>query len=134
MEPFAWGPIIGLSCKFPNDTNVGANFNEAHSALHSRSRLLPLWPVLLACLCYMQAAEALQGGSTAATSSGSETMSRSEVTSIIAEYRKIVTPNGVEELLPLQINGSTQWISIRGRDRRNPILLFLHGGQIGRAH
>ena len=73
-------------------------------------------------------AEALQGGSTAATSSGSKTMSRSEVTSIIAEYRKIVTPNGVEELLPLQINGSKQWISIRGRDRRNPILLFLHGG------
>src|SRR5215472_2182033 len=97
-------------------------------ALHSRSRLLPRWPVLLACLCCMQAAEALQGGGKAATSSGNTTMSRSEVTGIIAEYRKIVTPNGVEELLPLQINGSTQWISIRGRDRRNPILLFLHGG------
>ena len=55
-------------------------------------------------------------------------MSRDEVTGIIAAYRKIVSPNGVEELLPLSINGSTQWISIRGRDRRNPVLLFLHGG------
>jgi hypothetical protein len=55
-------------------------------------------------------------------------MSRQEVTSIIAASRKIVSPNGVEELLSVQINGSTQWLSIRGRDRRNPILLFLHGG------
>jgi pimeloyl-ACP methyl ester carboxylesterase len=55
-------------------------------------------------------------------------MSRREVTDIIAASRKIVSPNGVEELLPVQINGTTQWLSIRGRDRRNPILLFLHGG------
>jgi pimeloyl-ACP methyl ester carboxylesterase len=55
-------------------------------------------------------------------------MSRKEATSIIAASRKIVSPNGVEELLPVQINGTTQWLSIRGRDRRNPILLVLHGG------
>lgn len=55
-------------------------------------------------------------------------MSRQEVTEIIADVRKIVSPNGVEELLPVQIDNSTQWLSIRGRDRRNPILLFLHGG------
>jgi pimeloyl-ACP methyl ester carboxylesterase len=55
-------------------------------------------------------------------------MSRQHVTSIIAAYRKIVSPNGVEELRPLQINGSQQWVSIRGRDRHNPILLYLHGG------
>lgn len=55
-------------------------------------------------------------------------MSRSEATGTIAASRKIVSQNGVEELLPLEINGITQWVSIRGRDRRNPILLFLHGG------
>jgi pimeloyl-ACP methyl ester carboxylesterase len=58
-------------------------------------------------------------------------MSRREVTSIIADIadtRKIVSPNGVEELLCVPINGTIQWLSIRGRDRRNPILLYLHGG------
>jgi pimeloyl-ACP methyl ester carboxylesterase len=57
-----------------------------------------------------------------------EVMPRHEVTDIIANSRKIVSPNGVEALVPMQINGTTQWLSIRGRDRRNPILLFLHGG------
>ena len=53
---------------------------------------------------------------------------RDEVTRIVAQTRKIVSPNGIEALVPVQINGATQWLSIRGRDRRNPILLFLHGG------
>jgi pimeloyl-ACP methyl ester carboxylesterase len=57
-----------------------------------------------------------------------ELMPRHVVTETIAATRKIVSPNGVEELLPVQINGITQWMSIRGRDRRNPILLYLHGG------
>jgi pimeloyl-ACP methyl ester carboxylesterase len=55
-------------------------------------------------------------------------MSRREVTGIIADTRKIVSPNGVEELVPVPINGTTQWLSVRGRDRRNPVLLYLHGG------
>ena len=55
-------------------------------------------------------------------------MSREEVTRIIANSRRIVSPNGVEELLKVPINGTDQWLSIRGRDRRNPILLVLHGG------
>jgi pimeloyl-ACP methyl ester carboxylesterase len=67
-------------------------------------------------------------GSASSQSGQPQMMFRQEVTGIIAASRKIVTQNGVEELLPVQINGSTQWISIRGRDRRNPVLLFLHGG------
>ena len=55
-------------------------------------------------------------------------MSREEVTRIIANSRRIVSPNGVEELVKVPINGTDQWLSIRGRDRRNPILLVLHGG------
>lgn len=57
-----------------------------------------------------------------------QTLSRTDVIDIIAATRKIVSPNGIEELISVPINGSTQWLSIRGRDRRNPILLFLHGG------
>lgn len=55
-------------------------------------------------------------------------MSREEVTRIIANSRRIVSPNGVEQLVKVPINGIDQWLSIRGRDRRNPILLVLHGG------
>jgi pimeloyl-ACP methyl ester carboxylesterase len=55
-------------------------------------------------------------------------MSRTQVTDIIAADRKIVSPRGIEELIAVPINGATQWLSIRGRDTRNPVLLFLHGG------
>ncbi|HEX8817970.1 MAG TPA: alpha/beta hydrolase [Terriglobales bacterium] len=55
-------------------------------------------------------------------------MSRKDITDIIAADRKIVSPRGIEELIPVPINGATQWLSIRGRDTRNPVLLFLHGG------
>ena len=57
-----------------------------------------------------------------------ERLSRERVTGIIANSRRIVSPNGVEMLTALPINGTKQWVSIRGRDRRNPILLVLHGG------
>jgi hypothetical protein len=43
-----------------------------------------------------------------------EMMSRQQITAIIATTRKIVSPNGVEELYSIQINGSTQWLSVRG--------------------
>jgi pimeloyl-ACP methyl ester carboxylesterase len=54
--------------------------------------------------------------------------SRADATAIIADARKIVTPNGVERLERVRIGGIDQWVSIRGRDKRNPVLLFIHGG------
>ena len=53
---------------------------------------------------------------------------RAEATAIIANARKIVTPNGVERLEKVRIGGVDQWVSIRGADRRNPVLLYIHGG------
>lgn len=50
------------------------------------------------------------------------------MTSIVGEARKIVAPNGIEELLEVPIGGTQQWISVRGRNRSNPILLMIHGG------
>src|SRR5262245_23136707 len=47
---------------------------------------------------------------------------------IIAEARRIVTPNGLERLTTVRIGGIEQWVSIRGVDRRNPVLLVIHGG------
>ena len=37
--------------------------------------------------------------------------------------------NGIEELKPVTIGGIEQWLHIRGRNRHNPVLLYLHGGQ-----
>jgi pimeloyl-ACP methyl ester carboxylesterase len=35
---------------------------------------------------------------------------------------------GVEETMFVSLGGVDQWIQIRGDDRRNPVLLFVHGG------
>lgn len=53
---------------------------------------------------------------------------RTEAVKIVAGLRKIVTPGGVERLQALSINGVEQWVSIRSRDRANPVLLVVHGG------
>jgi len=47
---------------------------------------------------------------------------------IIRDAQRITTPNGIDELRAVQIGGIQQWLSVRGNDRRNPILLFVHGG------
>jgi pimeloyl-ACP methyl ester carboxylesterase len=40
----------------------------------------------------------------------------------------ITSPNGVQAERFVRIGGVDQWISIRGQDRGNPVLLFVHGG------
>ena len=54
--------------------------------------------------------------------------SRTEAIAIVANARKIVTPHGIELLERVRIGGIEQWVSIRGADRRNPVLLHIHGG------
>ena len=53
---------------------------------------------------------------------------RAEAIAIVADARKILTPNGVERLEKVRIGGIDQRVSIRGTDRRNPVLLYIHGG------
>jgi proline iminopeptidase len=47
---------------------------------------------------------------------------------IIADIDRIVTPNGVQESFVADLGGARQAVSVRGADRANPILLFIHGG------
>src|SRR3984885_9890963 len=58
----------------------------------------------------------------------SKTLTRDTVAGYIDANQKIVTAHGIEERIPVKINGIDQWLSIRGRDKDNPVLLYLHGG------
>jgi proline iminopeptidase len=46
---------------------------------------------------------------------------------VIAESQAIA-PGGINELKTVDVGGIKQWISIRGNNPANPILLFIHGG------
>lgn len=63
-----------------------------------------------------------------AVAQGVSPASRQEAVEVIRELRRIVTPNGIERSDTIRIGGIEQFVSIRGFDRRNPILLVIHGG------
>jgi pimeloyl-ACP methyl ester carboxylesterase len=46
----------------------------------------------------------------------------------IADLGRIVSPNGIQENYQVKIGGINQWLYVRGQDRDNPVLLFVHGG------
>lgn len=41
---------------------------------------------------------------------------------------RIASPNGVDDALFVELGGVPQWVTIRGQDRGNPVILLLHGG------
>jgi len=47
---------------------------------------------------------------------------------VLAEADRVVSDHGIDEAKAIEIGGVRQWITVRGRDRRNPILLVIHGG------
>lgn len=53
---------------------------------------------------------------------------RAEVVDVIREVQRIATPEGIDTLMALRVGGNRQWVSIRGMNRSNPVLLFIHGG------
>ena len=57
-----------------------------------------------------------------------KSFTRAEVIKIVQGAREIESANGVDDSRAISINGTRQWISVRGKDLRNPLLLIVHGG------
>jgi pimeloyl-ACP methyl ester carboxylesterase len=53
---------------------------------------------------------------------------RAEDRAIIADLSHIVAPQGIQESYELHIGGIDQWVYVRGQNKTNPIILFVHGG------
>lgn len=53
---------------------------------------------------------------------------RSKAQEANASVQKIVAPSGIDEARYVTLGGVRQWITVRGQDRSQPVLLFLHGG------
>lgn len=52
----------------------------------------------------------------------------SQARAIIRDADSVVTPNGIQETYQTRLGGLNQWVFVRGQDRNNPIILFVHGG------
>lgn len=78
--------------------------------------------------CLAGSVSGVTGAGAAQKARAGKPFDRHQATSIIANARKIVTPDGIERLETVRIGGIEQWVSVRGADRSNPALLFLHGG------
>ncbi len=47
---------------------------------------------------------------------------------IVADLDRITAPTGVQDAYKTTIGGVPQWLDVRGQDRANPMILFVHGG------
>lgn len=69
-------------------------------------------------------AAALSAGGHAATDAERYQLARN----VVQDLERIVAPTGVQETYKTKIGGIDQWINVRGQDKANPVILFIHGG------
>ena len=76
---------------------------------------------------------AVQSGQSAGATAASDELGKFGATlDFIRERRtpdyRITAPQGIDEAKYLKVGGIEQWVTIRGEDRANPVVLVLHGG------
>ena len=47
---------------------------------------------------------------------------------VVEDLSRIVAPNGIQDSYKTRIGGIEQWLNVRGQDKANPMILFVHGG------
>jgi pimeloyl-ACP methyl ester carboxylesterase len=47
---------------------------------------------------------------------------------MIAEQQRLLGPNAIEFSEAVELGGLKQWITLRGADKANPVLIYVHGG------
>ena len=47
---------------------------------------------------------------------------------MIADQQRLLGPNAIETSEAIELGGLKQWITIRGADKANPVLIYVHGG------
>ena len=78
------------------------------------------------CLLVLSLLIAVAGGGMAQTPETADIYAPGRA--IVADLDRIVTPNGVQETFEAVLGGARQVVNVRGADRGNPILIYIHGG------
>jgi len=47
---------------------------------------------------------------------------------VVQDLERINTPDGIQESYKTKLGGVEQWVNVRGQDKGNPMVLFIHGG------
>jgi pimeloyl-ACP methyl ester carboxylesterase len=101
--------------------------------------MLTLWGVSVSLVAFLSAAAAAQNPappkSAIPTASGFNDAAYQKLDQTLSFLRErnardyaIDSAKGTDEASYVSIGGIEQWVTIRGGDRSNPVLLFLHGG------